>query len=97
MEDEALERVLPQSLDERDVHDARLVERVVAGLHASAVNTRKRFLEYKLLFCSFRNLENKKHIQRKQIARQNSWSTVPNLVVVSHQWLKWSCDAGGLT
>ena len=35
MEDEALERVLLQRLDERDVHDSRLVERVLAILQNS--------------------------------------------------------------
>jgi len=33
VKDEALERVLLQSLDERDVHDARFVERCLAVLY----------------------------------------------------------------
>jgi len=36
MEHEALERVLLQSLHERDVHDTRLVERVLAELQQSS-------------------------------------------------------------
>ena len=38
VEDEALERVLLQSFDECDVHDSRLVERVLAILvHSTAI------------------------------------------------------------
>ena len=39
VENKALERVLLQRLDERDVHDSRLVERVLAVLSAKHISS----------------------------------------------------------